>query len=173
MSQVPFQRPKLDGLEVDERRSVIDGEDIESVRRPMDHSFATCHLLQPIDAVGHRQKVTVLSSTRMGWGMASSNGGTTGAPSEMSSLTIASSRSALPYSLEILATTGPGESHTTTLLVDRRLTGWSTSNPQDRTMSATSLTTSTPHDRTLARRGTPAPVTVPQSSDSSRAAISR
>jgi hypothetical protein len=64
-----------------------------------------------------------------GCSMPRSKGGTTGAANATSSLAIASSLFALACSLDILATTGLGESHTTTLLLDLRLTGLSTSNP--------------------------------------------
>ena len=69
------------------------------------------------------QNVTAFSSMITGCSIPRSTGGTTGPASSTSSLTTASSLPALLCSFEILATTMLGESHTTTLLVDLRLTG--------------------------------------------------
>ena len=47
MSEVPFNRSKLHGLEIDELRSCVNDEDIESVRRAVDHPFVPCQLRHP------------------------------------------------------------------------------------------------------------------------------
>src|ERR1700686_5888729 len=47
MSQIPFKRSELHGLEIDELWSSVNDEDVESMRRAMDHPFAHCHLRQP------------------------------------------------------------------------------------------------------------------------------
>ncbi len=51
MSQVPFKRSELHSLEIDELWSCINDEDIESVRRAMDHPFAPRHFRQLSDSI--------------------------------------------------------------------------------------------------------------------------
>ncbi len=51
MSQIPFKWSKLHGLEIDELWSCVNDEDVESVRRAMDHPFDPCHLRQPSSSI--------------------------------------------------------------------------------------------------------------------------
>jgi hypothetical protein len=54
MGKVPFKWSKLHGLEIDELRRCVDDQDIESVRRTMDHLLAACHFFQPSHSVDQR-----------------------------------------------------------------------------------------------------------------------
>jgi hypothetical protein len=51
MGQVPFKRSELHGLEIDELWNFVNDEDIESVRRAMDHLFAAGHVRQPSNPI--------------------------------------------------------------------------------------------------------------------------
>jgi hypothetical protein len=51
MGKVPFKWSKFNGLEIDEPWPCVNDEDIESVRRTMDHPLAACRLRQPSNSV--------------------------------------------------------------------------------------------------------------------------
>ena len=89
------------------------------------------------------QNVTSRPATRCRWSPTSFAGGTTGEPAAARTLAMASSLAAMPGRLEIFATTMLGCSQTSTLFVDRRATGSSTTRPSVRARTTTEAMMST------------------------------
>jgi hypothetical protein len=89
------------------------------------------------------QNVTQWPSRLTGWAIPISTGGTTGAPSAASEVATWSFCAEASTSRAILATTGLGRIHVTTLFVEPRLTGTPTSSPWSRTSCATAVINST------------------------------